>query len=172
MNAIEMKKLYILLGGNVGDTQHFFYQSKILIQKRIGNIVKCSSVYVSEAWGFSASQNFLNQVLLVETKHSPEKCLELSQEMETELGRTEKSHLGKYSSRTIDIDLLLFENEIIETKNLNIPHPRMHLRKFTLLPLAELNASLIHPVIKKSIRKLLEECPDNSKVQLFSPLSS
>lgn len=157
-------QIWLLLGGNIGDTQEFFKTSTELIRERIGDIIKKSSVYKSEAWGFEANQDFLNQVILIETEMSANKVLNETQKIERELGRNKKTTDKNYSSRVIDIDILFLDNKIIDLPHLSIPHPRIAQRRFTLLPLAEVSGDYIHPTLNFSVNKLLEICTDESIV--------
>jgi len=158
-----MSTVYLLLGGNRGDTEKILSRASGLIEQRIGLIFSSSSVYKSSPWGFEDSQWFLNQVLVVETFFSAREVLENTQLIEKELGRKKKT-TTHYEGRLIDIDILFFDNSVIDEPDLEIPHPRLHQRRFTLVPLAEVIPELKHPQLNKNIRTLLEECPDNSDV--------
>ena len=120
----------------------------------------------SAPWGFESADSFVNIVARVNTQKNPEEVLVAIHEIEAGLGRIREGG-GGYQSRTIDIDILFFDDEIIDRKNLTIPHPRLHLRRFTLQPLAEIAPDFIHPVLGKSIVELLDSCGDNSVVQLI-----
>lgn len=154
---------YLLLGGNKGN-EHIIF--KDVIQRievmRIGTLVKSSSLYQSPAWGFE-SNDFINQAIHITSELNPENLLSSLLEIELEFGRTRQGN--GYADRSIDIDILLIDNQIINTKTLSVPHPRMHLRKFTLLPLAELNSQLTHPELNTTIKELLINCPDKSEVK-------
>lgn len=142
----------------------YLQQATILIQEYVGFIEQQSSIYVTESWGNIHQPNYLNQALWIKTNLSPFQLLRILQKIEKALGRTNKHH---YSARTIDIDILFFEDSIIAAKNLEIPHPRLHLRNFTLLPLLELNKSYTHPAYNKTIEELAKDCADNLKVSIF-----
>ncbi len=159
-----MIRLYILLGGNLGDKSRIFSEARDKLNKRLGKITAQSSVYETEPWGFESSDLFWNQVLEILTSLSPEEVLHQTQQTEIELGRIRKSN--PYDSRIIDIDILFYGDQLISQHNLIIPHPKIQERKFTLIPLCEISPDLVHPVFRKSIRKLLEECTDPLKVEV------
>lgn len=161
----NLNQVFVLLGGNIEPREEYISRA---IQKveRLGIIVSRSHIYESEAWGFEADISFLNMVLQMETKLEAELFLKEALEIELELGR-ERSESGDYSSRTIDIDMLYFNSEIIESIKLSIPHPRLHLRRFTLVPLAEVAPNFIHPSMGKSNKELLNLCTDETKVFEF-----
>lgn len=152
-----MNQTYLLIGGNLGNREENMQQARNLIDKQVGEIARSSSLYETEAWGMRDQPSFLNQVLLVNTMLAPEKTLSALLEIEHQMGR-ERSQ--KFGPRTIDIDILFFNSEIIEEPGLTIPHPQLHLRRFTLNPMNEIAPDLIHPILKKSISDLLSVCPD------------
>jgi 2-amino-4-hydroxy-6-hydroxymethyldihydropteridine diphosphokinase len=149
---------YIELGGNIGDTIMYFDRARKLIEEQIGKIVKLSSVYQTAPWGFEARQTFLNQVLAIDTNLNPDNLLKQCLQIEEQMGR--KRTTKGYISRNIDIDILLWENKIIDQLNLKIPHPLMAERRFVLEPMNEIAPDIIHPVAKKTISQLLEICTD------------
>ncbi len=161
-----MTTIYLLLGGNLGDKRKIFSEARNLLTERIGKIMVRSSVYETEPWGFESNDVFWNQVLEISTSLDPEEVLRLCQQTELDLGRTRNK--TQYSSRLIDIDILFYGDLIIQGKNLTVPHPRIQERKFTLVPLNEIAPKLIHPVFRKSIGQLLEECPDRLKVSIVT----
>ena len=156
-------EVYLLTGGNLGDRFKLLEQAKNEISEKIGKIKNESSIYETVPWGFKAEQDFLNQVVEVSTKLSPQKVLEFCLEIEDELGRERKS--GYYESRTMDIDILFYNDEIINEPGLIIPHPKLHLRRFTLVPLTEIEPDFVHPVLNKKLTLILEECNDISDVR-------
>ena len=158
----------LLLGGNRGDRLYLLRQAREQLAQRAGKIVRQSALYESEAWGFVAPGRFINQVIEMETALSPLQLLSVTQQIERTLGR-EKSPGAGYASRTMDIDILFFGREIICTPELIIPHPHLHERRFTLLPLCEIMPEMEHPVLKKTVRALLQECADAGDVRIFSP---
>ena len=162
-----MNTAYLLLGSNLEDRYAMLCRAALEINSRIGKITQSSSLYESEPWGFQSEHNFLNQVIKVETKLSPAAMLDAILEIEHHMGRKRTGNSGAYTSRTIDIDILFYNDEIIRENQLAIPHPRIPERMFTLVPLCELNASLIHPVLRVTLRDLMEMCPDRNMVMLY-----
>ncbi len=158
-----MTKLYLLLGGNLGDKEKVFTEARTNLNNLVGKISARSAVYETEPWGFQSTDLFWNQVLEIATNLSPEEVLRQTQQTENELGRIRKSN--QYDSRIIDIDILFYGDEIIELPNLVIPHPRIQERKFALAPLNEIAPDLTHPVLQKTIRQLLDECTDKLRVE-------
>lgn len=140
-------------------------QAQEQIQMFIGEIKIESSIYESAPWGFEAQSSFLNQILIVETDLKPMGILERIKSIEKEMGRVKTSE--SYESRTIDIDILFYNEEIIAFPELIIPHPQLHKRRFTLVPLAEIAPEFIHPVFNKSINDLLINCSDDSVVKTY-----
>jgi 2-amino-4-hydroxy-6-hydroxymethyldihydropteridine diphosphokinase len=163
-----MNFAYLLLGSNLGDRFALIQRAREGISAAIGKISGESSVYESEPWGFLSENSFLNQVLKVETELMPAKLLAEILKIENELGRIRTGKLG-YSSRLIDIDILFYNDEIISEGTLIIPHPKIPERMFTLIPLAELDRSMVHPGNGKSVSDLIKECPDLSEVLLYQP---
>jgi 2-amino-4-hydroxy-6-hydroxymethyldihydropteridine diphosphokinase len=157
---------YFITGGNQGDRISLLKKAEQQIRALAGVILASSPVYESEAWGFSSDQNFLNQVLVVETNLTPEKIMILIRQIETGLGRKREEERG-YSSRTMDIDLLFYDQEIIQQKEIIVPHPRIHLRRFVLQPLVSISPALIHPGENKTVWELLKHCGDKGMVRKF-----
>lgn len=158
-----MHKVFLGIGGNLGNKMENFRNVHKLIDIKLGNIVKSSSIYETPPWGFHAKENFWNQVLQIETMHSPEVLLEKIHEIEDKFGR--KRNQENYSSREMDIDILYYDDIFNEDGNLIIPHPLMHKRKFVLVPLAEIAPDLKHPLLRLISLQLLENCRDESVIK-------
>ena len=162
-----MNRVALLIGGNQGDSDKLLQQAIALIEQRIGNVRRASIVYRTAPWGtFDRDDvaDFLNQALVVETPLSAHEVLRQALEIEAELGRVRKAppchpQTGTteriYHSRPMDIDLIFYNDEVIDTPDLTIPHPRMHLRRFVLEPLAEIMPDYRHPVLRKTVHELL-----------------
>jgi 2-amino-4-hydroxy-6-hydroxymethyldihydropteridine diphosphokinase len=163
-----MNTVYLLLGSNLEDRAKMIRRASGELAEKIGLIRQSSSVYESEPWGFEAKNSFLNQVVKLETGLDPVELLDKILEIEHALGRRRESNHMTYASRIIDIDILFYNDEIIQGERLNIPHPNISQRMFTLVPLCELNGSLIHPVFNKSLADLKSECPDRNQVVIFN----
>ncbi len=157
-----MAKVFFLIGGNLGNREEILQNTIAQIEREVGKVIKLSSVYETAPWGFSHEQNFLNQVVVVETDLLPIAVLDRTQRIELDLGRKRKKN--RYSERTIDIDILFYDLDIIDNERLEVPHPRMAERKFALIPLEEIASNLKHPVFNKSVAELLEVCPDKLEV--------
>lgn len=171
--------LYLLIGGNQGDRAALLQQATDLIQLHIGSVAHFSSIYETQPWGTFAPgekpQNFYNQALEIHTLLSPLQVLEQSQAIEKKLGRQRLGASGievpddvlkqqgkLYASRPIDIDLIFYNDEIINNPpDLILPHPRAHLRAFVLKPLCDIAADFIHPLFQCSLNQLLLQCPDS-----------
>jgi 2-amino-4-hydroxy-6-hydroxymethyldihydropteridine diphosphokinase len=149
----EINIVYLALGSNVGDSIETLQKALEEITLEIGSVEKIANFYKNEAMGFEADQEFVNTACLVHTDLSPQKLLEKTQEIEKNLGRKEKSS-GFYSSRTIDIDILYFNQLILESKNLTIPHPLLSLRDFVLCPMNDIAPNHIDLKTKQSINHL------------------
>jgi 2-amino-4-hydroxy-6-hydroxymethyldihydropteridine diphosphokinase len=162
-----MNTVYLLTGGNVGNRQQYLEKSALLIEAACGKINLRSAVYETEAWGKTDQAAFLNQALQLSTPLPAADLMNKLLAIEETCGR---KRVEKYGARTIDIDMLLFNSDIIETALLTIPHPRMANRRFVLEPLNEIAPGYVHPVFKKTIARLLAICPDPLAVKKFSPL--
>lgn len=159
-----MPKVYLLLGGNLGNRTLYLQQARESINQRVGSITQTSKVYETAAWGKTDQPTFLNQVLEADTILTPEDVLQSINAIEHELGRIRQEHWG---ARVIDIDILFYNDLEQQTQRLTIPHPQLHLRRFTLMPLAEIAPDLVHPVLRQSINQLLEICPDTLEVKVY-----
>lgn len=158
----------LLLGCNQGDRVQLLMQAISMINQRIGNVSSNSTLYETEPWGFDAEQKFLNLALVLTTNLPPDQVLKEALQIEDELGRVRPEQVeGKkiYASRTMDIDLIFYNSLKINTDTLVLPHPRMHLRRFVLTPLAEIMPDYIHPQFRKTISQLLADCTDTGEVK-------
>ena len=153
--------IFLSLGSNQGDRQKNLRETIVQIAEVAGKIVKASPVYRTAAWGKTDQPDFLNQVIAIETSLTPEELLEKILAIEHRLGRIRTE---KWAMRTIDIDILLFGNVIINSAALSLPHPELANRRFVLEPLNEIAPEYIHPILKKKISELLAECPDQLAV--------
>lgn len=159
-----MNKIYLITGGNIDNRKQSLDQAALLISAQIGKIIRKSKIYETDPWGITEQNSFYNQVLIVESNYSAEEVMQKILGIEEEMGRVRTI---KNAARIIDIDILFFNDEIINKRNLVVPHPLINNRLFVLIPLNELAPDLIHPVFKKSIKDLLVRCEDKLKV---SPL--
>ena len=155
--------IIILLGSNIGDRLSILEEANLQISSKIGNPLISSSIFESEPWGFKHENYFLNQVIGLKTNLSPYMLLTELLRIEKKMGR-ERSKKKSYQARTIDLDILFFNDLIISESNLEVPHPRLHERRFTLLPLNEILPDYIHPVFKKPVSSLLNDCNDTLMV--------
>ena len=151
-----MALVYLGLGSNLGQKKEFLELAIIEIEKQIGSLVARSAFYESEPWGFDSSNSFINACVAVQTTLNPNECLSTIACIETSLGRTKKLSEA-YMDRVIDIDILFYDQLILQEDHLTIPHPLLHLRKFVLNPLVEIAPKLMHPIFNKSISTLLKD---------------
>ena len=153
---------YLCIGGNEGDRHANLEETREFLYFNFGDIEQTSSIYESEAWGMENANPFLNQVIQITTELTPEELLQEIRELEEFYGRKRKP--GKYLPREMDVDILFYNDWVINTPNLILPHPRLHLRKFVLEPLHEIAPSLNHPLLNQTIEQLLKNCNDPSEV--------
>ncbi|MDP2913762.1 MAG: 2-amino-4-hydroxy-6-hydroxymethyldihydropteridine diphosphokinase [Candidatus Omnitrophota bacterium] len=193
-----METVYLSMGSNRGEREHLLLRSCAMIGDRISDQVELSSFYESDPWGLQDPVSFYNLAVVVKTALSPGEVLKKIHEIEDCLGRSPRgakkgtgaffqrkkkrkmrlspfspgTHDGKriYEPRTIDIDILFYGSKVIFAEDLMIPHPRLHERRFVLVPMAEIAPGLIHPVLKKTTRELLASCQDTGKVRRLSSL--
>lgn len=156
-----MNNVYLLLGANLGNPSQQLQSAAKMVAQQLGNIIARSEFYRSEAWGVEEQPDFYNQVLSVETDHTARETLHICQHIENTLGRVRKE---KWGARVIDIDILYFNTEIIDSDDLKVPHPYLHLRRFTLLPLTEIVPNFVHPILGDTNDELLAQCPDTLSV--------
>jgi 2-amino-4-hydroxy-6-hydroxymethyldihydropteridine diphosphokinase len=160
-----METAYVLFGSNMGDKNKIFAQACLYINNRCGRVVQVSSAYESEPWGFRTEEWFLNRVIVVETELDPEALMRQLLDIEAELGRVRHPEIQGYTSRTADLDILYYGNRIVLTDSLTIPHPRLHQRRFALLPMCEVAPQLVHPAFSFTQTELLRRCHDFSEVR-------
>ena len=160
-----MNKVILSLGSNLGDRLGNLSKAIDLIGQRIGNILKKSSIYETEPWGFNTPNLFLNQVIIIRTSQSPTNILREIKIIEKDIGR--KKRTTEYTSRVVDIDILLFNDLVLEATDLIIPHPHLHKRNFVLVPLNEISPELIHPIYKIAISQLILNCLDKSYLSIY-----
>ncbi|OUO55497.1 2-amino-4-hydroxy-6-hydroxymethyldihydropteridine diphosphokinase [Parabacteroides sp. An277] len=150
-------KAYLGLGSNLGNRRRNLITAAALLAERAGDVLALSSFYETEPWGFVSENRFLNAALALETSLSPFDLLRLTQTIEREMGRAAKSAQGIYHDRLIDIDLLLYGDEVVRSAELEIPHPHLHERRFVLEPLREIAPFLRHPLLGKNIEELFRD---------------
>ncbi len=157
-----MNTAFLLTGGNLGNRKETLAQAKDLIAEQCGAVVATSSLYETAAWGNTNQPAFLNQALQLETTLTARQLMRRLLKLEKLMGRVRKE---KYGPRIIDIDILLYNNEVHNYQLLKLPHPEMQNRLFALLPLNEIAKDYIHPVLKKTIKELLKDCKDELEVK-------
>lgn len=151
------RRAYLSLGSNLGNRADNIDRALAALQDQVGALIGCSSYITTLPWGFSSDNAFLNAAAVFETRLTPSELLQATQTIERQLGRTAKSHAGHYADRLIDIDILFLGNLVVETPDLIIPHPLMAQRDFVLRPLSEVAPRKIHPLLRKTIARLLRE---------------
>jgi 2-amino-4-hydroxy-6-hydroxymethyldihydropteridine diphosphokinase len=161
-----MNQAYILIGGNTGNRVNNLAQACRKLEERCGSIKARSSIYVTQAWGMTDQRDFLNQAVLLETVLEAAELMDTILELEESMGRKRAARNGP---RNIDMDILLFNDQVVDTTKLKIPHPRMHVRRFALVPMCELAPDLPHPVSGKKMTRLLKECKDRLEVERYAP---
>ena len=159
-----MTNAFLLLGSNLGDRLAFLSFAITSLRESAGEIKTLSSVYETAAWGNTEQQAFLNQVLELQTSLLPEQLLAQIHHIEKAAGRVRTEHWGP---RELDIDILFFGKQLVNLPDLAVPHPQLHLRRFTLLPLAEIAPDLVHPTLHKTVFDLLQSCPDKLEAHLY-----
>ena len=166
-----MIRCYLLFGSNQGDKKDLLEQACTLINNRCGMVSERSSCYLTEPWGFEADEWFLNVLLAVDTELEPDDLMDQLMAIEKELGRVRFPEATGYHSRTVDLDILYYGDHILETEKVTVPHPRLHLRKFALIPLCEMIPDFLHPIFNLSQKELLDQCPDPSIIKHLNNLT-
>ena len=154
--------IFLLLGSNQGHAEENLSNARYALEQHAGIILKPSSIYRTEAWGNTDQPDFYNQVLEINTDLEPHALLDTILKIEKDLGRVRAE---KWGPRLTDIDILFYEDKVIHSESLSIPHPGLPFRRFTLVPLNEIAPDIIHPGLKKNIKTLLAECSDVSDVK-------
>lgn len=160
-----MNKAVILLGSNIGDSQGHLINALQLLADSVGEIVAKSGVYQTQPWGNTDQASFLNLLIILETSLSPEKLMEALLSIENQMGR---QRITKWEPRIIDLDIIYFNDWIINSEHLSIPHPLMQERKFVLAPLVQILPDFMHPVLGMDSKSLLMACSDESEISLLA----
>jgi len=155
------KSVFICLGSNLYDPVYQLREARTHLSKKIGMLLTCSSIYRTEAWGLRKQPDYFNQVVLLKTTRTADKILTILLGIETQMGR---KRLSVWEPRIIDLDILFFGQDIINNKNLIVPHPRLHERLFNLVPLMEIVPNWVHPVLGKTVAEMTASCTDSLKV--------
>jgi len=155
---------YLLLGSNLGERMQMLSDAEELIEQKIGEVQLRSSVYETSPWGNVDQSSFLNMALLVSSSLQPDEVVSLTQNIELDLG---KNTIEKWGPRTIDIDIIYIDDQIINSGSLVVPHPRMYDRNFTLIPLMEIAGDFIDPIKSMSVEDLYDICEDETEVVLY-----
>ncbi len=160
-----MKGIYLLLGTNLGEREENISQARKMIEQEIGAITLKSGIYETAAWGVESEPDYLNQVIKINSDLDPFLLLKTILQIEKRLGRV---RYKKWYSRIIDIDILFYDDQIIDTPTLKVPHPEIQNRLFTLIPLCEIAGEEIFPGKSIHIKELIPKCPDKLEVKSFS----
>ncbi len=153
----SMNRAYLITGGNLGNRAANLARALQLIGREAGSIVAASALYETEAWGKTDQPAFLNQAVIIDTLLTPQALLHLLLNIEKEIGRIRHQ---KWDARLIDIDMIFYNDIILNEPDLTLPHPFFHERRFALTPMQEIASDFVHPVLKQTVSKLLQACPD------------
>jgi len=165
MELSDRSQVIIGLGSNLGDRFAALSRALALLKEEAGVIVAVSSVWETEPWGFEADNQFLNMVVVLETIRQPRQLMQLFRSLEGRMGR-KHSGGGKYESRIIDFDILLWQDKVISMPGLEVPHPKLADRRFVLEPLYEVAPGAVHPVTGLTVTEMRDLCDDRSDVRL------
>ncbi len=165
-----MAIIFIGLGSNEGNSIQILRDAYLDLKKNVGYLMESSSIYETAPWGFESTNSFLNAVLKFETNHTPEEIMNILQYLESKAGR-KRNDSENYSDRTLDLDLLYYDNLISDKEELILPHPRISERLFVLKPMVEIGAEWIDARHEKSMKQLLEETEDISEIEKSSKLN-
>lgn len=159
-----MMRAILLTGSNAPSREAILARTASLLEQRVGEVVRRSRIYTSEAWGFACDEPFANEALMIRTSLSPLEVLDAALEVEQIVGRDRESERAerlltgqRYASRVVDVDLILCEEMVIDTPRLKVPHPLMHEREFVLRPLVEIAPEWRHPLLERSVEQLYED---------------
>jgi 2-amino-4-hydroxy-6-hydroxymethyldihydropteridine diphosphokinase len=161
-----MVQVAIILGANQSDPERVVSAAIRLIEGNVGAVIKFSKKYKTQPWGYESVNPYLNMVLIVESDLDNFKLMETLLRIEKILGRKRVQQSG-YSDRMIDLDVLYIDSQVIDTEVLQVPHPRLHLRIFCLLPLMDVNPQWIHPILNKDINQMLSHCEDEGEITIW-----
>ena len=162
-----MSKIYLSIGSNKGNRYSQIKEALKLIREDLGEIISISKIYETKSWGFE-SEKFLNLCIAIKSELSPDKLLFSINNIEEKIGRKRDSKIMK--SREMDIDIIFYSNKTVNQKELIIPHPKLQLRNFVLVPLSEIASDFVHPILLKSVKELLE-CSNDDDIPIKTSLS-
>jgi 2-amino-4-hydroxy-6-hydroxymethyldihydropteridine diphosphokinase len=163
-NDTDRSRIILLIGGNLGDRELLLKRCRNLIELLMGQIIRSSSIYQTQAWGIEEQAAFLNQAIEIQSPYSPLGLLQQISAIEQRLGRVRTK---KWAARHMDIDILVYGEQVINTEVLQVPHPEIQNRRFALLPLCEIAGDMIHPVFGLEFSEILDNCKDKLEVSLF-----
>ena len=162
-----MSKIYLSIGSNKGNRYSQIKEALKLIREDLGEIISISKIYETKSWGFE-SEKFINLCIAIKSELSPDKLLFSINNIEEKIGRKRDSK--KVNAREIDIDIIFYSNKTVNQKELIIPHPRLELRNFVLVPLSEIASDFVHPILLKSVKELLE-CSNDDNIPIKTSLT-